>query len=84
LYTKSGAWKKFQPRISIFIYKKTNIQYNWMPDFIKGMSKGLDSSKNLLKNSVAKLSKMLKQTMMPVKYFDGKCEYLFFNFFFVG
>ena len=28
LYTKSGAWKKFQPRISIFIYKKTNIQYN--------------------------------------------------------
>ena len=28
LYTKSGAWKRFQPRISIFIYKKTNIQYN--------------------------------------------------------
>ena len=28
LYTKSGAWKKFQPRISIFICKKTNIQYN--------------------------------------------------------
>ena len=28
LYTKSGAWKKFHPRISILIYKKTNIQYN--------------------------------------------------------
>ena len=36
----------------------------------------------LLKNSVAKLSKMLKQTIIPVKYFYGKCEYLFFNFFF--
>lgn len=53
-----------------------------MPDFIKGISKGLDSSRNLLKNSVAKLSKMLKQTIIPVKYFYGKCEYLFFNFFF--
>lgn len=53
-----------------------------MPDFIKGMSKGLDSSKNLLKNSVAKLSKMLKHTIILVKYFDGKCEYLFLIFFF--